>query len=145
MSTGATMETLADPLTCAARLLLALLFLHEGWLKIDAYADVAGYMEAHGVPGSLLPLVILTELGGGLLIALGLGTRAAALALAGFCTLAAVLFHSAADDPGGLTELEKDLAIAGGFLALAARGAGRWSLDAGFSGAVVGRRARGRA
>jgi putative oxidoreductase len=45
-------------------------------------------MEAAGVPGALLPLVVLVEAGGGLLVALGLFTRPAALALAGF-TLAA--------------------------------------------------------
>jgi len=123
------MERLVDPLACAARLLLAALFIHEGWQKIGAYADVAGYMEAHGVPGQLLPLVILTELGGGLLIAAGLATRFAAFALAGFCLLAALIFHGVGD-PDALVQFGKDVAIAGGFLALAAFGAGGWSLDA---------------
>lgn len=124
------MERLVDPLACAARLLLAALFIHEGWQKIGAYADVAGYMQARGVPGQLLPLVILTELGGGLLVAVGLATRASAFALAGFCILAALIFHAASGDGDQLIQLEKDIAIAGGFLALTAFGAGGWSLDA---------------
>ena len=51
-------------------------------------------MEQHGVPGALLPLVILTELGGGLCILTGLFTRYVAIALAGFCVLTAYFFHS---------------------------------------------------
>jgi putative oxidoreductase len=45
----------------------------------------------------LLPLVILTELGGGLLVLFGLKTRWAAIALFGFCLLTALFFHSGAD------------------------------------------------
>jgi uncharacterized membrane protein YphA (DoxX/SURF4 family) len=51
----------------------------------------------HGVDGRLLPLVILTELGGGLLVLFGLKTRWAAIALFGFCLLTALFFHSGAD------------------------------------------------
>ena len=130
------MDRLVDPLACAARLLLAALFIHEGWQKIGAYADIAGYMQAHGVPGQLLPLVILTELGGGLLVAVGLATRASAFALAGFCVLAALIFHAASGDGEQLIQLEKNIAIAGGFLALTAFGAGRWSLDAWLAGVL---------
>ena len=62
-----------------ARLLLSLIFVVEGWLKISDYAGTVAYMEAHGVSGMLLPLVIVTELGGGLLVAFGLFTRLAAV------------------------------------------------------------------
>jgi putative oxidoreductase len=54
-------------------------------------------MQAHGVVGRLLPLVILTELGGGLLVLFGLKTPWAAIALFGFCLLTALFFHSGAD------------------------------------------------
>jgi len=83
-----------------------------------------------GVPGALLPLVIATELGGGLLIVLGLWTRLAALALAGFSLLAALLFHSNLGDQMQMILFLKNFAIAGGFLFLFAHGAGAWSLDA---------------
>ena len=82
------------------------------------------------MPGALLPLVIALELGGGLLLAIGWQTRLAALALAVFCVLAAVLFHVNLADRNELLHFEKDLAIAGGLLVLFAFGAGRYSVDA---------------
>ena len=86
----------AGPLGMLARAMLAYIFIVEGVGKIADYAGVAGYMQAHGVDGRLLPLVILTELGGGLLVLLGLKTRWAAIALFGFCLLTALFFHASA-------------------------------------------------
>ncbi|WP_201837106.1 DoxX family protein [Microvirga zambiensis] len=124
------MNRLQAPLAFAARLMLAFIFIIEGWDKIQAYEGTQQYMENYGVPGLLLPLVILTELGGGLLIAFGFQTRLAALALAGFCILTAILFHRDIADIGEFIHFNKDIAIAGGFLLLVAFGAGEWSLDA---------------
>lgn len=121
---------LQGPIALLARLMLALIFVLEGWTKIFAYSGTVQYMEQHGVPGALLPLVILTEFGGGLLVACGFLTRIAAFALAGFCTLTALLFHGALADANELIQFYKDIAIAGGFLALVAFGAGDWSVDA---------------
>jgi putative oxidoreductase len=117
----------AGPLGLLARAMLAYIFIVEGAGKIANYAGVAGYMQAHGVDGRLLPLVILTELGGGLLVLFGLKTRWAAIALFGFCLLTALFFHTAPDQ---VIELQKNVAMAGGFLTLAIRGPGPWSLDA---------------
>ncbi len=111
------------------RWLLALLFVHEAWITFAAYDGVVRYSEAYGVPGVLLPAAIALELGGGLLVALGLATRVAATLLAGFCVFTAVMFHRDFGEPGQLLHFEKDLAIAGGFLVLACCGAGAWSLD----------------
>jgi putative oxidoreductase len=116
----------AGPLGLLARAMLAYIFILEGAGKIANYAGVAGYMQAHGVDGRLLPLVILTELGGGLLVLFGLKTRWAAIALFGFCLLTALFFHTASDQ---VIELQKNVAMAGGFLALALLGPGAWSLD----------------
>lgn len=124
------MATLTDAALAAARLLLSLLFVVEGWLKIRNYAGVLDYMAGHGIPGVLLPAVIALELGGGLLVAAGLFTRWAALALAGFCLLTALLIHGNVADGNEFIQFGKNLGIAGGFLALAVAGAGRWSLDA---------------
>lgn len=116
----------ANPLLLLARAMLAYIFVVEGLGKIGGYAGVAEYMQAHGVPSALLPLVIITELGGGLLVLFGLATRWAAIALAGFCILTALFFHSEADQA---VEMQKNVAMAGGFLVLAVAGAGAWSLD----------------
>ncbi|MBV8568022.1 MAG: DoxX family protein [Methylobacteriaceae bacterium] len=129
------MERLRAPLILVARLLLACIFVVEGWGKIVNYAGTAQYMQTYGIPPQLLPAVILTELGGGLLVASGWLTRWAALALAGFCLLTAVFFHTDFSDADQLIHFNKDLAIAGGFLVLVACGAGDWSLDAVRAGA----------
>jgi putative oxidoreductase len=111
------------------RLLLAAIFLHEGATLLAGYAPAARYMQAFGVPGLLLPAVIALQLPGGLLIALGAYTRIVALAFAAFCVLTAMVFHTDFSARGELLHFEKDLAIAGGFLLLAAVGPGRWSID----------------
>src|SRR5262249_40079641 len=71
----------------------------------------------------LLPLAIAVELGCGILILCGYHTRAAALLLAGFCLVTAVLFHTKFGDRNQLLHFEKDLAIAGGLLVLFAMAA----------------------
>lgn len=112
-----------------ARLLLALVFLLAGISKISGYADTQGYMEAMGIPGALLPLVILLEAGGGLAIILGWQTRLVAVALALFSLTAAVIFHNNLADQMQLIMFTKNIAIAGGFILLAVYGAGGYSLD----------------
>jgi len=116
----------AGPLGLVARAMLAYVFIVEGVGKIAGYSGVASYMQAHDVDGRLLPLVIVTELGGGLLVLFGLKTRWAAIALFGFCVLTALFFHTASDQA---VELQKNVAMAGGFLTLAICGPGPWSLD----------------
>ena len=115
--------------TLAGRVLIALIFITAGYAKIGGYEGTQGYMAAMGVPGSLLPLVILTELAGGVLIVLGLFTRLTAVALAGFTLLSGFLFHFNLADQTQYIMFMKNLAIAGGFLFLAANGAGKLSLD----------------
>src|SRR5271156_5411892 len=90
------------------RCLLVLLFLHEAWVKLMAYDAAMKYSEAYGVPGWLLPAAIALELGGGLLIVVGLATSAAAFLLAGFCVVTAAIFHTRFGDPGQLLHFEKD-------------------------------------
>jgi putative oxidoreductase len=114
------------PLGLLARAMLAYIFIVEGGGKIAGYAGVTDYMQAHGVDGRLLPLVILTELGGGLLVLFGWKTRWAAIALSGYCLLTALFFHFGADQT---IHFNKNVAMAGGFLTLAICGPGPWSLD----------------
>jgi putative oxidoreductase len=124
------MNTLFDVANLSGRVLLAAIFVLSGISKITGYEGTQAYMDAVGVPGALLPLVIATELAGGILIVLGLWTRLAALALAGFTVLAALLFHANFADPMQTILFMKNLAIAGAFLVLVARGAGPLSIDA---------------
>jgi len=112
-----------------ARVLLAHIFIMAGLNKIMGYAGTQGYMESVGVPGMLLPLVIILEVGAGIAILLGWQTRWAALALAGFTVLSAVLFHSNLGDQTHMIMFMKNFAIAGGLLLLAEHGAGAFSLD----------------
>jgi putative oxidoreductase len=107
------------------RLLIANIFLHEAIAKISNYAGAAAYARSFGVPDTLLPLAIALELGCGLAIAMGLWTRPAALLLSGFCIFTAVAFHTHFAERNQLLHFEKNLAMAGGLLVLAAHGAGR--------------------
>ena len=113
------------------RILITAMFVVSGIGKLGAgYAATQGYMASQGVPGALLPLVIALEIGGAALIIAGLWTRISALALAGFTVLAALLFHANFADQVQQIMFLKNLTIAGGFLLLAANGAGAWSVDA---------------
>ena len=114
----------------AGRILIATLFLMAGLGKLGGgYASTQAYMEATGVPGVLLPLVIALEIGGAILVITGFWTRTSALALAAFSILSAVLFHWDFSDQTQQVMLLKNVAIAGGFLLLASTGAGTWSVD----------------
>lgn len=112
------------------RLGLSLIFIISGWGKIAGFAATQGYMASKGVPGELLPLVIALELGGGLAILAGAFTRWTALALAGFSVVAALVFHFDFADQMQAISFWKNVAIAGGFLMLAASGPGALSVDA---------------
>lgn len=117
-----------------ARVFLGQIFLLSGFFKISGYEGTQGYMEAMGVPGMLLPLVIALEIGGGLAIVAGWQTRWVSIALAAFTLAAAAIFHSNLSDQMQMIMFLKNIAITGGFILLAVHGAGGSSLD--------GRRAR---
>ena len=117
----------------AGRVLLSVLFLLSGVGKIGAYAGTAAYMSSAGVPAVLLPIVIATEILGAIAIILGWQTRVAALMLAGYSLLAAVIFHSNFANQIEMIMFLKNVSIAGGLLLLAANGAGPLSLDRRFA------------
>lgn len=117
-------------LNVAGRLLLAHIFLISGYGKIAGYAGTQAYMASKGVPGELLPLVILLELGGGIAIVAGFMTRWVSLALALFCIASGLMFHLDLANQGQTINLMKNFAMAGGFLLLAQAGAPFLSIDA---------------
>lgn len=112
------------------RALMSAIFIMAGINKIGGYAGTQGYMESAGVPGILLPLVIVLEIGGGLAILLGWQTRIAAFMLAGFSILSALVFHFSFGDQMQSILFMKNMAMAGGLLFLVTAGAGNWSVDA---------------
>ncbi|WP_455207409.1 DoxX family protein [Kaarinaea lacus] len=116
-------------LTPIARLFIGHIFLLAGISKIGQYAGTQGYMESMGVPGVLLPLVIILEIVGGLAIILGWQVKWTSLALAGFTIVSALIFHSNLADQMQMIMFMKNWAIAGGLLLLAIHGAGHFSLD----------------
>ena len=123
------MDKIIELAAPVGRVLISFMFVMSGASKIGGYAATQGYMEAMGVPGMLLPLVIITELGLGLAVMVGYQTRIAAFGLAGFCILAAVLFHAKFSDQMQMIMFMKNIGLAGGFLFLVAHGAGAYSID----------------
>ena len=105
------------------------MFVIAGVNKISGYAGTQGYMDSMGVPGALLPLVILLEIGGALLLILGWHTRITAFLLAGFTLLATLIFHSNLGDQTQMLFFLKNLAIVGGLLMVVSLGGGAYSVD----------------
>ena len=122
------------------RLLLGGFFALAGFNKIGGYAGTQGYMEAFGIPGALLPLVIALEIGGGLALIAGWQTRLVAFLLAGFCVVSAVIFHADTADQVQRILFMKNFAIAGGLLMLVALGPGRAALEGGLRDRAAGGR-----
>lgn len=114
----------------AGRILLVAIFLLSGLGKLAAYDQTAGYMDAMGVPGVLLPLVIGFEVIAAIAIIIGWKIRAFSLLLAGFTVLSGAIFHSNFADQIQMILFLKNIAIAGAFLLLFVNGAGKFSLDA---------------
>ncbi len=131
------LNNLQSPLALIGRVMLALIFITSGASKIGGFDGAVGYIASKGLPlaSVVAALTILVELGGGLAVAVGFMTRWAALALAVFSVLAACIFHTYWAVPADQVMVQqinfwKNISIAGGFLVLAAFGAGAISIDA---------------
>ncbi|KQU79765.1 hypothetical protein ASD99_29090 [Mesorhizobium sp. Root695] len=120
-----------------SRLLLAALFVPSGFQALSDIAGTTGYFAGLGLP---LPTLAawgtgLFELIAGLLILVGFQTRITGLLLAAFCIAAGFIGHYGQGGGDAMLAflhqqmLMKDIAISGGFLALAMAGAGAWSVD----------------
>jgi len=119
-------QTLSAPI---GRVFIATIFFTSGINKIFGYVGTQGYMEAMGISGELLPLVIIVEVLAGLAVIIGWQTRLFALTLAGFSIVTAVLFHANFADQMQFIMFMKNVAIAGGLLFLVANGPGAYALD----------------
>lgn len=117
-------------LLLAARLLMSVEFIFFGSMKVINTGNMQAYMDARGVPGELIWLAVIVQVVGGLCVLFGFKTKLAALALAGFCLVATLIFHTNFADLGEVSDFTKDLATAGGFMLLYLLGPGALSLDA---------------
>jgi len=119
-------------LLLAARILLAFIFILSGWGKFFAIEGTAGYISSVGLPAATLLAwaAAIFELVAGLALLVGFRTRETAWALAAFTLFAGFVFHFQPSDQMQMISFMKNLAVAGGFLALGQAGAGSLSLDA---------------
>lgn len=115
------------------RIGLGIVFVVHGWQKVFGmgHAGVTGFFESLGIPFAGLNAVVVmaVELGGGLALLAGLGTRVTALLLASTMLVATATVHWAngfAVSNGGY---EFTLTLLLSSLALALTGAGRLSVD----------------
>ena len=119
------------------RILVAFLFVPAGLGKLAGFSGAVGYAASAGMP---LPTVavgigLVIELCGGLALLLGWGTRWAALVLAFFTLVASFFFHAYWGLPADQATVQqllfnKNVAVVGGLLVLAAFGPGAFSVDA---------------
>ncbi len=110
-----------------ARLLIAALFVGGAVQKGVSPGDAQGLLMGLGMPAVLVwPALVLDALAGLALIA-GVGVRPIALLLAAYCGFTSI-FHFIPADPWQMTIFVKNWAIAGGCLALAVAGSGRFAL-----------------
>lgn len=126
-----------DFLLLVGRVALAAMFIFAGYGKFADIAGTAGYIASKNLP---MPQVLAiaagaVELIGGALTVLGWQTRLAAIGLFLFTAASAILFHDfwnmpeGAEREGQMIHAMKNLSVMGGFLVLAAAGAGRLSVD----------------
>jgi putative oxidoreductase len=141
----------SDSLVALGRVLIALIFVASGAEKIMDLGATTAAIEAKNLPmpealvaylpaGWSMPYALALasaalELGGGVLIILGWQTRLFAVLLAAFTAITAYFFHDFWHYPQGaeytnnMIHFMKNVSIIGGFLMLAAVGAGRYSID----------------
>lgn len=114
------------------RILLSAMFLGAGLGKLLAPAVFQTLFAKMGLPlpEAVWLLAVVVELGGGLALLFGLFTRPVALGLAVWCIATALVAHTDFTNHENEINFFKNVAIAGGFLYVAAGGAGRFSLDA---------------
>ena len=102
------------------RILLSSLFLIEGVRKFFFQEETIMYMEDFGVPEILFFPSIILEILFPIMLIIGYKTRFSASIMALFTLTVALIFHTNFDIQMELIIFLKDIAIAGGFLIIAA-------------------------
>ena len=102
------------------RIFLSILFLIEGVRKFFFQEETIMYMEEYGVPEILFFPSLILEILFPILLIIGYKTRISALIMALFTLSVAIIFHTDFQNQMELIMFLKDIAIAGGFLIIAA-------------------------
>ncbi|MEZ5799910.1 MAG: DoxX family protein [Nitratireductor sp.] len=115
----------------AARILLAIIFILAGAMKFGGIEGTAGYIASVRLPAATLLawLAAIFRTGGRHCYPRRFPDPATFYLLAAFCVFTGFVFHFQPADQIQFTMFLKNLAIAGGFLALAVAGAGSLSVD----------------
>jgi putative oxidoreductase len=118
------------------RLLMAAIFLMSGIAKLTDTPGTVAHMTGMGIPyaDTLAIVAGVAEILGAISIALGLLTRVGAVGLILYMIPTTLIFHAFWNYHGAerlpqMVNFMKNLAIIGGLAALAAFGAGRFSID----------------
>lgn len=121
-----------DYVSLATRLLISILFLYSGLGKILAFSATTAYISKTGVPFPELAYAgaLFIEIGCALALVLGYRTTIAAVLMAVFSLITALLFHSNFAEKMQTISFLKNIAICGGLLHIAAFPQGIFSLDA---------------
>lgn len=111
------------------RIFLSTLFFIEGINKIFNYEGTIQYMESFDVPQYLVIPAIILEILFPILLILGYQTKIAALIMAMFTIVVAIIFHTDFDNHMQFITFFKNIAIAGGFIIIFVNSPGKFSLD----------------
>ena len=111
------------------RILISALFLFSAYNKILNYSGTVEWMEGFGIPGFLLSPTIALEIILPLLVIIGYQTRLAAILLAMFSVVTALIFHSNFSDQMQMIAFLKNIGIAGGFIFIAVNGPRDWAAE----------------
>jgi putative oxidoreductase len=133
---GTAMAQGSDGLALLGRALLATLFILSGWEKLTGFSGLVDFIAGRNlpIPQALAVLTVAIELGGGVLLLLGLKARWVAWVFVVFVLVITPIFHDFWNAPAGQMKNQeinflKNLSILGGMFMVAAFGPGRFSVD----------------
>ena len=117
------------------RLLITYIYIDSGVAKILSWSGNIQYMSTRHLPfiPVLLAIALVIEVGGSICLITGYQARWAAFIMFGYTIVLTLIFHNYWSFTGMVrgsqeTHFRKNIAIAGGLLALAYGGPGRWAL-----------------
>ncbi|MDF7674505.1 DoxX family protein [Acetobacteraceae bacterium ESL0709] len=125
-----------DTILVVSRSLLTVLFILMGWEKFTNFPGTTFFMSNIGLPfpSFCAAAALIFEAGAGSFVFLGVFTSSTSFLLAAYTIATAFLGHHywkvpEASQHDMFIHFYKNISIAGGFLALAIAGPGRFSLD----------------